>query len=65
LVYRQAEGYTALELLLAEGEAPLADRVKALVQPREPEVPELEPFLADLSEYDELLVDTTAVQVTP
>ena len=54
---------TALELLLAEGEAPLADRVKELVQPREPEVPEMEPYLADLSEYDELL-DTTAAQVT-
>ncbi len=45
----------ALELLLAEGETPLADRVKELVQPREPEVPEMEPYVADLGEYDELL----------
>jgi hypothetical protein len=45
----------ALELLLAEGETPLADRVKALVQPREPEVPEMAPYEADLVEYDDLL----------
>ena len=45
----------ALERLLAEGETPLADRVKALVQPREPEVPEMEPYEADLDEFDDLL----------
>ena len=54
---------TALELLLADGEAPLADRVETLVQPREPEVPEMAPYEADLSEYDELL--ETAMEVTP
>jgi hypothetical protein len=54
---------TALELLLADGEAPLADRVEALVQPREPEVPEMAPYEADLGEYDELL--ETAMEVTP
>ena len=54
---------TALELLLEEGEAPLADRVKSLVQPREPEVPEMEPYMADLGEYDELL-EATATEVT-
>jgi hypothetical protein len=52
---------TALELLLAEGETPLADRVKALVRPREPEVPEMEPYEADLAEYDELLSTATVV----
>ena len=51
----ETEVETALELLLAEGEAPLADRVKALVQVREPEVPEMAPYAADLGEYDELL----------
>jgi len=52
---------TALELLLAEGETPLADRVKALVQPREPEVPEMVPYEADLGEYDALLSTTAEV----
>jgi transposase len=52
---------TALELLLAEGEVPLADRVKELVQPRVPEVPEMEPYEADLGEYDELLNTMTEV----
>ncbi len=45
----------ALELLLAEGKVPLADRVKEIVQPREPEVPEMSPFEANLSEYEDLL----------
>jgi hypothetical protein len=53
---------TALELLLSEGETPLADRVKTLVQPREPEVPEMAPYEADLGEYDELL--STAQEVS-
>jgi hypothetical protein len=49
----------ALELLLAEGETPLADTVKALVQqPQEVEVPEMVPYEADLGEYD-LLLNTT------
>jgi len=46
---------TALTLLLAEGEVPLADKVKALVQPREPEIPEMASYEADLGDYDELL----------
>ena len=45
----------ALELLLSEGKVALADRVKEIVQPREPEVPEMPPLKADLDEYDDLL----------
>jgi hypothetical protein len=53
---------TALELLLADGEVPLADTVKELVQPREPDVPEMDVYEADLSEYDKLL--DTSLEVT-
>jgi len=60
----EADVETALELLIAEGETPLADRVKALVQPREPETPEMEPYVADLGEYDDLL-KMSAQEVTP
>jgi hypothetical protein len=52
---------TALELLLAERETPLGDRVKELVRPREPEVPEMAPYEADLGEYDALLSTTAEV----
>jgi hypothetical protein len=45
----------ALELMLAENKIPLADRVKEIVQPREPEVPEMPPYKANLGEYDDLL----------
>ena len=51
----------ALELLLCEAEVPMADTIKALVQPREPEVPEMKPYQADLLEYDGLLDDTGEV----
>lgn len=51
----EADVGTALELLLGEGEVPLADTVKALVQPREAEMPEMAPYEADLGEYDVLL----------
>jgi hypothetical protein len=51
------------ELLLAEGEVPLADTVKALVQPGETEVPEMAPYEADLGEYDVLL--ETGEEVMP
>ena len=48
----------ALELMLAEGQVPLADLIKDLVvQPREPEMPEMAPFRADLGQYDDLLVE--------
>lgn len=53
---------TALELLISEGEIPLADTVKKLVQPREAEIPEMEIYKADLSDYDELLSTTWEVK---
>ena len=53
---------TALELLLSAGEVPLADTVKEMVQPREPEVPEMDVYKADLSDYDKLL--DTSLEVT-
>jgi len=59
----EADVMAALELLLAEGEVPLADTVKALVQPREAEVPEMAPYEADLGEYDVLL--ETGEEVMP
>ena len=52
---------SALELFLSEGEVPLADKVKELVQPREPEVPEIEAFEVDLGDYDALLEATLEV----
>jgi len=56
----------ALDSLLSHGELPLADRVKALVAPTEPEIPELATPLVDLDEYDELLlVDDSALQEQP
>ncbi len=45
----------ALELLLTEDQVPLADLVNGLVQPREPEVPQMAPLQADLGQYDDLL----------
>jgi len=45
----------ALALLREAGETPLADRVKELVQPREPKVPAMTPYAPDLAEYDALL----------
>jgi hypothetical protein len=47
---------TALVLLRETGEKPLADRVKELVQPREPVVPQMTPYAPDLAEYDALLI---------
>ncbi len=46
---------TALELLLDQGETPLVESVKALVVPREPEIPHMELPPVDLAEYDTLL----------
>jgi transposase InsO family protein len=44
----------ALESLLANGELPVSDRVKELVAPEEPEVPEIAVLEVDLDAYDEL-----------
>ncbi len=51
----EADVETALALLLEQGTAPTSDRVKALVAPAEPEVPELAVPDVDLLGYDELL----------
>ena len=51
----ECEVETALELLLTEGQAPLADRVKELVQPAQPEIPDLPIPAVDLKGYDRLL----------
>ena len=52
---------TALALLREEGEMPLAVRIKTLVQPREPEVPAMMPYVPDLGEYDALLLSAGEV----
>jgi len=52
---------TALALLREAGETPLADKVKDLVQPREPEVPAMLPYEPNLSEYDALLFSAEEV----
>ena len=56
----------ALASLLDQGEVPLADRVKELVAPEEPEVPEIAVLAVDLGEYDELLMeDASALEDVP
>jgi len=51
----EADVTTALEILAAENELPLADTVKLLVQPAEAEIPAMAPYDACLDDYDELL----------
>ena len=51
----ESEVEAAVELLLTEGRAPLADRVKELVQPEQPEIPDLPVPAVDLKGYDRLL----------
>jgi len=46
---------TALESMLARGELPLADRLKQLVAPEEPQIPEMAVPPIDLGAYDALL----------
>jgi len=57
----ESEVELALELLLDDDTVPTADRVKALVQPAVPEVPEMAAFEVDLGCYDELLCELGAV----
>lgn len=45
----------ALEIMIAENEIPLADKVKELVQPREAEIPNMPPYTPSLQDYDALL----------
>ena len=51
----------ALELILSEGHSPTYDKVQELVDPREPELPEMEPYTPDLGEYDELVTMSEVV----
>jgi hypothetical protein len=51
----ESDVVTALEILSAEKELPLADSVKSLVQPAEAEIPAMVPYDACLDDYDELL----------
>ena len=51
----ESEVEAALELLLSRGELPLAEHVKALVAPEEPEIPDIPVPEVDLLGYDELL----------
>jgi hypothetical protein len=57
----ECEVETALELLLNEGRVPLVDRVKDLVEPSTPEVPDLPIPVVDLGVYDKLLTEKEAV----
>jgi transposase len=50
----------ALDLFLAAGRVPLADLVKDLVSPREPEVPQMAPLQPDLAQYDDLLQEAVS-----
>jgi hypothetical protein len=51
----EAEAEAALDLLFEQGETPRFDRVKALVSPSTPDVPEMPPYEVDLGHYDALL----------
>jgi len=51
----ETEVEAALTLLLSEEQIPLAEKVKTLVHPEEPEIPEMNPFDVNLAAYDELL----------
>ena len=56
----ECEVETALDLLLEQGATPLADEVKELVKPREPELPEIPVPRVDLSGYDKLLGEVSS-----
>lgn len=52
---------TALKLLMDAGTVPDSNQVQALVEPLEPEVPQLEPYKPDLADYDGLFEAAEAV----
>ncbi len=56
---------TALELLLADKTLPLADDVRALVEPAAPQVPELVVPTVDLQTYDGLFEAELLQEVSP
>ena len=51
----------AIAVLMAEGVVPLADKVKEIVEPDKPTIPEIAIPAVDLKSYDELLVGTVMV----
>lgn len=51
----ESEVEAALGLIMEAKVTPDADRVKELVQPKQPEVPEMARYVVDLGEYDGLL----------
>ncbi len=57
----ESDVQTALELLLADGQAITADAVKAITAGHaKPEVPDMEPERVDLASYDDLLMGVGA-----
>ena len=58
----EAEVEVALELLAEQGQVPRFDRVKALVAPEVPQVPQMDAYEVDLQEYDGLLDAAGEVQ---
>ena len=58
----ESEVEVALALMPEAKVTPDADRVKELVQPEQPEVPEMAPYVVNLGEYDGLLEADGAVQ---
>jgi len=61
----ESEVETALDLLLADKTLPLADQVRALVEPATPEVPDLVVPTVDLQTYDGLFESEFLQQVSP
>ncbi|MBW1688163.1 MAG: IS21 family transposase [Deltaproteobacteria bacterium] len=61
----ESEVETALELLLTDKTLPLADHVRALVEPATPRVPELTVPTVDLSTYDGLFETGFLQEVSP
>lgn len=57
----ESEVECALELILENRELPVSDRVKALVAPDRPEVPEMAELEVDLGEYDAHLAELVEV----
>lgn len=56
----ETEVEAAVQLLLDEGEGPSSERVKQLVAPAEPEIPQLEVPSVDLHGYDALLEEVAS-----
>jgi transposase len=61
----ESEVETALDLLMTDKTLPLADRVRALVDPATPEVPDLAVPTVDLSVYDGLFEAQLLQEVSP